>query len=330
MKNNRFFTLAVGTIGLLTLIILVGWYVLKPQPNIIQGEIEATQVKVASKLAGRIDSLYVQEGDVVSIGQILYSITSPEVKAKFAQANAVRDAASAQNQKANNGARVEEVQAAYTTWQKAEAASDFAEKSFRRIQNLFDKGVVAAQKRDEVETQFKAAKYTAAAAKSVYEMAKKGARSEDKLAAGALLNQASGVVNEVSSYLSETHLMSPINGEVASVIAERGELIGTGYPVITIVDLKDVWVSFNLREDLLSKIKKGKTFTGTIPALGNKTVEFKVTYLAVQGAYATWTATKTSGDFDRKTFEIKAKPIEQNIGLRPGMSVLVDWNKIKD
>lgn len=330
MKNNRFFTLAVATIGLLTLVILIGWYVLKPQPNIIQGEIEATQVKVASKLAGRIDSISVQEGDVVTIGQLLYTITSPEVRAKFAQANAVKDAALAQRLKAHNGARVEEVEAAYTTWQKAEAAADFAEKSFRRIQNLFDKGVVPAQKRDEVETQFKAAKYTAEAAKSVYMMAKKGARNEDKLAAGAMVNQASGVVSEVSSYLDETHLKSPINGEVASVIAERGELIGTGYPVITLVDLSDVWVTFNLREDLLAKIKKGKVFTGVIPALGNKEVQFKVTYMAVQGAYATWTATKTSGDFDRKTFEIKAKPTNQNVGLRPGMSVLVDWNKIKD
>jgi HlyD family secretion protein len=330
MKNNRFFTLAVGTIGLLTLIILIGWYVLKPQPNIIQGEIEATQVKVASKLAGRIDTLYVHEGDEVSIGQMLYTITSPEVHAKYEQANAVKDAAMAQRLKANNGARAEEIQAAYTTWQKAEAAADFAEKSYRRIQNLFDKGVVPAQKRDEVETQYKAAKYTAESAKAVYDMAKKGARNEDKMAAGALVNQASGVVSEVSSYLNETHLKSPINGEVASVIAERGELIGTGYPVITLVDLSDVWVSFNLREDLLAKIKKGKTFTGTIPALGNKEVEFTVTYIAVQGAYATWTATKTSGDFDRKTFEIKAKPTAKNIGLRPGMSVLVDWNKIKD
>lgn len=330
MKNNRFFTLAVGTIGLLTLVILIGWYVLKPQPNIIQGEIEATQVKVASKLAGRIDSIYVKEGDVVTVGQMLYTLTSPEVKAKYAQANAVKDAAMAQRLKANNGARQEEIQAAYTTWQKAEAAADFAEKSYRRIQNLFDKGVIPAQKRDEVETQFKAAKFTAESAKAVYDMAKKGARNEDKLAAGALVNQASGVVSEVSSYLDETHLKSPINGEVASVIAERGELIGTGYPVITIVDLKDVWATFNLREDLLAKIKKGKIFKAKIPALGNKEVELKVTHIAAQGAYATWTATKTSGDFDRKTFEVKAKPTQPNVDLRPGMSVLVDWNSLED
>ena len=330
MKNNRFFMLAVGTIGLLTLIILVGWYILKPQPYIIQGEIEATQVKVASKLPGRIDSLYVKEGDAVAVGQLLYTLSSPEVTAKFAQVNAVKAAAEAQRLKANNGARIEEIQAAYTTWQKAEAAADFAEKSFKRIQNLFNKGVVAAQKRDEVETQYKAAKYTAEAAKAVYDMAKKGARNEDKAAAGALVNQATGAVSEVSSYLSETHLMSPINGEISSIIAEKGELIGTGYPVITLVDLKDVWVSFNLREDFLSKIKMGKSFKGKVPALGDKEIEFKISHIAVLGAYATWTATKTSGDFDRKTFEVKAKPVQQNLGLRPGMSVLVDWNKMED
>lgn len=330
MKNNRFFLLAVGTIALLTVIILVGWYVLKPQPYIIQGEIEATQVKVASKLAGRVDSLCVKEGDAVTAGMLLYTLSSPEVHAKYEQASAVRQAALAQSQKANNGARQEEIEAAYTTWQKAEAAADFAQKSFKRIQNLFDKGVVAAQKRDEVETQYKAAKYTAESAKAVYEMYKKGARNEDKLAAGALVNQASGAVNEVSSYLRETHLTSPINGEVASVIAERGELIGSGYPVITLVDLKDVWVTFNLREDFLSKIKMGKTFKGVIPALGSKEVQFKVTYIAALGTYATWTATKTSGDFDRKTFEIKARPVDAQVGLRPGMSVLVNWNNIEE
>lgn len=330
MKNNRFFSLAVGSIALLTVLILAGWYVLKPQPNIIQGEVEATQVKIASKLAGRIDSIGVKEGEMVHIGQLLYTISSPEVHAKYAQATAVKEAAMAQRTKANNGARTEEIEAAYTTWQKAEAAADFAQKSFKRIQNLYDKGVVAAQKRDEVETQYKAAKFTAESAKSVYEMAKKGARNEDKMAAGALVSQASGVVSEVSSYLDETNLKSPINGEVASIIAERGELIGTGYPVITIVDLKDIWVSFNVREDYLAKIKMGKTFMGKIPALGNKEIEFKVSHIAVLGAYATWTATKTSGDFDRKTFEVKARPVAADAGLRPGMSVLVNWNDIKD
>jgi HlyD family secretion protein len=328
MKNNKN-TITVILIAVLIAFTSFSVYIMyKPAPLEIQGEIDATQVKVGSKIPGRIDSLLVKKGEHITTNTLLYTINSPEVTAKLQQAQAARDAASAQNQKAAKGARDEDIQAAFNTYQKAKAAADFARKTFQRIENLYNEGVVAAQKKDEVETKMIAAIETEKAAKAIYDKAKTGARVEDKLAASALVKQADGVVSEVTSYLDETHIYSPIDGEIANIIAERGELVASGYPVVTVVDLNDVWASFFLREDLLADIQKGSVLEATVPALKNQTVKFEVTYIHVMGDFATWTATKTSGDFDMKTFEVHARPIEKVKGLRPGMSVLVDWKNI--
>jgi HlyD family secretion protein len=313
-------------------IIFIGyaiWIVARPIPLEVQGEVEATQVKVASKLIGRIDSLLVHKGDDVEAGTLLFTLSSPELDAKYLQATAVRKAAGAQKEKADNGAQKEDIAAAFNSWQTALASSDFAKKTFQRVDNLFKSGVVAEQQKDEAETRMKAAAETEKAARSLYDKAKKGARYEDKASAGALVMQADGVLTEVNSYLSETRIFAPVRGEIANIIAERGELVPAGYPVITIVDLQDVWVTFNLREDLLSSVKKGSTFNARFPALGMKEVLLKVNYINTLGEFATWNATKTSGDFDMKTFEVHAAPIEKTEGLRPGMSALVNWDAVK-
>jgi len=300
-----------------------------PVPLEIQGEVEATQVKVASKLIGRIDSLAVKKGDVTIPGMLLFRISSPELEAKYSQASAVRLAAGAQREKAFNGAQKEDIQAACNSWQMALAASDYARKTFARIQNLYMDGVVSEQQRDEAETKMKAAVETEKAAHNLYDKAKNGARYEDKNAAGALVLQADGVMNEVGTYLGERNIKAPIQGEVANVLAECGELIPAGYPVVTIVDLSDVWVSFNLREDLLADVKKGSILPARFPALGMKEVALKVTYINALGDFATWNATKTRGDFDLKTFEIQAVPVEKIEGLRPGMSAVVNWDLLR-
>ncbi len=318
--------------AILALIVFIGyaiWIVSKPIPVEVQGEVEATQIKVASKLVGRVDSMLVHKGDEVTAGALLFTINSPELEAKYQQASAVRLAAGAQKQKADNGAQKEDIQAAFNSWQMALAASEFAQKTFARVQNLYKDGVVPEQQRDEAETRMKAAVETEKAARSLYEKAKKGARYEDKDAAGALVLQAEGVLSEVGSYLNEKHIYAPIKGEVANILAESGELVPAGYPVITIVDLDDVWVTFNLREDLLADIRKGSVFKARFPALGMKEVDLKVTYINALGEFATWNATKTSGDFDMKTFEVHAVPVGKIEGLRPGMSALVNWDNLR-
>lgn len=319
-----------GAVGLILIFIGYAIFIVsRPVPLEIQGEVEATQIKVASKLVGRIDSLAIKKGDEINPGMLLFTISSPELEAKFSQASAVRQAAGAQRDKAFNGAQKEDIQVAYNNWQTAFTAAEFARKTYSRIQNLYKDGVIPEQQKDEVETKMKAAQETEKAAQSLYQKAKNGARYEDKNAAGALVLQADGVISEVSSYLSERRITAPIRGEVANVLAERGELIPAGYPVVTIVDLSDVWVTFNLREDLLAAIQKGSLIPARFPALGMKEIMLKVTYINVLGDFATWNATKTRGDFDMKTFEIHAVPVDATKGLRPGMSAIVNWDQVR-
>jgi len=328
MKKTKHYVIATAILAVIIFIGYAIWIVARPIPLEVQGEVEATQVKVASKLIGRIDSLLVHKGDDVQPGMLLFTISSPELDAKYLQASAVRKAAGAQKEKADNGAQKEDIQAAFNSWQTALAAAEFAKKTFQRVDNLFKSGVVAEQQKDEAETRMKAAVEMEKATRSLHGKAKKGARYEDKASAGAMVMQADGVLTEVNSYLSETRIFAPIRGEIANIIAERGELVPAGYPVVTIVDLDDVWVTFNLREDLLASVRKGSTFKARFPALGMKEVLLKVNYINALGEFATWNATKTSGDFDMKTFEIHAVPVEKINELRPGMSALVNWDKL--
>jgi HlyD family secretion protein len=204
---------------------------------------------------------------------------------------------------------------------------DIAQKSYERVQVLFENEVVSAQKKDEAEANYKAMKATEQAAHAQYEMVRNGAQQEDKLAAEAQLNRAKGAVAEVESYLNETFLVSPVDGEISERYPNVGELVGTGAPIMDVMDPDDMWVSFNIREDLLGDIRMGETFTAVIPALKNKEITLKVTYMKDRGSYAAWRATKTTGQFDAKTFEVKAVPTEKVEGLRPGMSVLKSGSK---
>ena len=307
----------------------IGWIVLKPEPIMLQGQAEATEVRVSGKVPGRIDKFMVSEGMSVTKGDTLVLISSPELNAKLLQATSAEDAANAQNQKANKGARAEQIAGAYELWQKAEVGLKLAEKTFNRVQNMFTENVVPAQKRDEAEANYQAAVATAKAAKSQYDMAVNGAEKEDKLAALAMVNRAKGAVSEVESYLSETMLVSPISGEVSDIFPKQGELVGSGAPIMNIVDLNDMWVVFNIREDLLPNIRVGKELNASIPALGKKSVKLRVNYIKAMASYATFKATKNNGSFDVKSFEVRAVPVAQIEGLRPGMSLMVDYGKMK-
>ena len=329
-KRHSGMLIAFSTLLLvIVLVSIVGWIVLKPEPIILQGQVEATEVRVSGKVPGRIDKFLVSEGMTVNKGDTLVLISSPELNAKLMQATSAEEAANAQNQKANKGARAEQIVGAYELWQKAEVGVKLAEKTFNRVQNMFNESVVPAQKRDEAEANCQANIATSRAAKSQYDMVLNGAEKEDKLAAAAMVRRAKGAVSEVESYLSETMLVSPINGEVSDVFPKRGELVGSGAPIMNIVDLSDIWVVFNIREDHLTNISIGKEFEANLPALGNKTFKLKVNYIKAMASYATFKATKNNGGFDVKTFEVRAKPISSIEGLRPGMSLMVDYAKLK-
>lgn len=323
-KNKDLRTGLIALIIVVILIFIVGLIINRQEPIIIQGEADASEIRISGKITGRINQFNVEEGSQVNLGDTLVIIDSPELSAKLEQANAAENAAQAQNKKAIKGARKEQIMGAFEMWQKAQVGVDISKKSYDRVQRLFDKGVVTAQKRDESEAQYKAAVATANAAKSQYDMAKNGAESEDKEAALALVDRAKGAVNEVKSYFKEITLTSPINGEVTDVYPKQGELVGAGAPIMSIVDLNDIWFTFNVREDLLGELKMGKTFKIKVPALENQVVEVKVTYIKALASYATWKATKTTGQFDVKTFEVRARPTAKVANLRPGMTALFE------
>lgn len=327
MKKRNVIWLIIAVVVIIAVVALVGWYLKRSEPTIIQGTVECTTYKASSKIAGRIEEMKVEQGDHVTKGQLLYVLSTPELDAKLRQAEAVKSAATALDQKALAGARVQQIEAALNMWQKAQAGKELAQKTYDRVKALYDKGVVPEQKFDEADANYRAMVATEMAAKAQYDLAVAGASKEDKDAAAAQVQQAEGVVSEVESYISDAMVYAPVDGEVSTIIAEQGELVGTGYPVVAILDTTDTWVTFNIKETLLPKITVGMKMTAYVPAL-DRNVELEVMYISVQADFATWSATRTQGSFDIRTFAVKARPVTDVENIRPGMSVLVNWDEL--
>ena len=273
LREKKERSLVVGLIALIVIIVvlaLIGLFLLKPEPQIIQGQAEATQVRVSGKLPGRVVEFMVEEGQHVLAGDTLVHIHSSLVEAKLSQAEAMETVAKAQNKKVDSGTRVELLNSAYDMWQQAQAGLTIAKKTYERMQSLYKKGVVSEQKRDEAEAAYKAMVATESAAKSQYEMAKAGAQAEDKAAAAAMVAAAQGSVAEVESILSDSYLTAPTDGEISDIFPNVGELVSLGAPIMNVLKLDDMWVSFNVREDLLENLTMGAEVQAIIPALENK------------------------------------------------------------
>ena len=327
MKKKNIIGLLVTITVFAVVLILSIYFFSNREPVYLQGQVEAKQINVAPKVPGRVKVIYKQEGDQVHKGDLLLELESTELDAKLSQAEAARLAAQAQSDKAQRGARSEQIQGAYNVWQQAQAAAELAEKTYQRVSNLYNDKVLPAQKKDEAYTQMVALQKQAEAAKSQYEMAKNGARVEDKTAAQALVAQAQGVITEVNAYKDGAKVFALADAEIQTIIPNEGEIVNAGYPVMNLIDTQDEWVVFNIREDKMADFKIGTKFKGIVPALGNQEIEMEVKHIAVQADFATWTATKSKGDFDKKTFAIKAYPTQKVKDLRPGMSVLVEDNR---
>lgn len=321
-QHNNILLAIAGFVVVVIIVAIIGFFALDRDPELIQGQVEVTEYRVSSKVPGRILELRVKEGDFVKAGDTLAILDAPEVRAKMEQAQGAEAAAAALELKAQNGARQEQIQGAYQLWQQAMAGVEIAKKSYERIQRLFDEGVISAQKRDEVYANYKAMEAQERAAKSQYDLAVNGARREDKLAAQAQVNRARGAVSEVNSYINETVQIAQMDGEVSNIYPKVGELVGTGSPIMTISVMSDLWGTFNVREDQLNGLAVGSTFTAFVPAF-NKEIQMKVYYMKDQGSYAVWKATKANGQYDLKTFEVKARPVDKLDGLRPGMSLII-------
>lgn len=321
-QHTNILLAVLGFTTVVVIVAVVGFLTLGRQPEVIQGQVEVTEYRVSSKVPGRILELRVKEGDYVKVGDTLAILDAPEVKAKMTQAQSAENAASAMDEMAKNGARAEQIRGAFSVLQQAKAGLDIAQKSYNRVQRLFDEGVMSAQKRDEAFANYKAMEAQVKAAQSQYDMARNGARREEKMAAAAQVARAKGAVQEVNSYINETVQVAQMEGEVSDVYPRVGELVGTGSPIMTISVMKDMWGTFNVREDQLNGMAVGSTFTAFVPAF-NKEVQMKVYYMKDEGSYAVWKATKANGQYDLKTFEVKARPVKPMESLRPGMSLVI-------
>ncbi len=321
-QHTNILLAVLGFATVVLIVALIGHLALQRDPEEIQGEMEVEEYRVSGKVPGRILALLAKEGDFVQAGDTLAIIEAPEVNAKMVQAQSAADAATAMAQMANNGARKEQIQAAAQILEQAKAGLEIAEKSYKRMKKLYDEEVISAQKFDEAEALYKSAQAQVKTAQSNYQMAVNGAREEERRAAAAAAGQARGAVQEVRGYVKETIQTAQMAGEVTDVYPKVGELVGTGTPIMTIAMMEDQWATFNIREDQLKGIKVGQEITVRIPALDIE-AKMKVTSMKDKGSFAVWKSTKASGQYDQKTFEVKARPAEAIDGIRPGMSVIL-------
>lgn len=326
-QKEKGLTVGLAAIVLVVVVLaLIGFFLLEPKSETIQGQAEATQIRVSGKLPGRIAEYWVEEGQRVFKGDTLVRISSPDAEAKLLQASAMESVYKASNEKVDKGARKEVIQSAYDMWQKSLAGLEIAKKSFERVETLYQKGVVSAQKRDEAEAQYKAMVATESAARAQYEMAVNGAQDEDKEAAAAMVRAAQGSVDQVKSVLADSYLTAPADGEVSEIFPHVSELVGTGAPIMNVLLLDEMWVTFNVREELLKDFAMGQEIEAYIPAL-DRDATLKVYHIKDMGSYAVWRATKATGSYDARTFQIKARPVTAVENLRPGMSVLIRKSK---
>jgi len=313
------FAIVVVVVALLA---IFGFLFLNKPDEIIEGQADATAVRISGKLPGRVVDLYVEEGDMVKAGDTLVHIHSSLADAKLVQAMGMETAAKAMNRKVDAGTRSQIIQSAYDLWQQARSAESITKKTYDRMQTLYSEGVMSEQKRDEAKAAYDAAVAASSAAKSQYELAKQGAQSEDKESAAAMVDVAKGGVGEVQALLEDQYLTAPCDGQIDVVYPHVGELVSLGAPIMSLLKIQDKWITFNVREEYLEDMTLGKEIEVMIPALGRKETKAKIYYIRDLGSYATWHATKTTGDWDSKTFEVKARPTEQLPDLRPGMTVI--------
>lgn len=315
---------SIITLSALVAFIAYGlWLANKPVSVPLQGQFEANTINITAKITARIATQHVREGDSVQQGGLLVTLDSPELRAKQSQVAALSSAAQAKLSLVNAGARDEDIRAAEAAWRRAVVAADLADKTFKRLHALYQEKLISQQRNDEAEANFGAAQAAERAARAQYDAALHGARNQDKQAAGAMANQAAGQVAEVEAAAADIKLLAPLAAEVDKLVLHVGELAPAGFPIMTLVDLKDTWATFNIREDDLAGIHVGSELDGKVPALGGLAVKLKVYYISPKGDFATWRPTRLSGGYDVKTFEIRARPVVPVEGLRPGMSVLV-------
>ena len=325
MEQNRK-SLSIAFVVVLIAVVLftaIGMILMRKQPLVLQGQAEATEIRISGKLPGRIDTFLVKEGEWVKQGDTLVVINSPTVEAKYRQLDALEQVAVQQNKKIDAGTRRQIIATAQQLWNKTKSDLSLAQTTYNRILTLYRDSVVTSQRKDEVEALYKSAVAAERAAHEQYQMAVDGAQIEDKESARSMVNAARSTVEEVTSLLVDSRLTAPEDGQIATIFPKRGELVAPGTPIMNLVVMSDVHAVLNVREDLMPHFSMGGKFKADVPAIAKKGVEFEIYYIRPLGRFATWKSTKQTGSYDLQTFEIHARPTTTVDGLRPGMSVLL-------
>lgn len=319
---------AAATIVVISTAVIVGlslWYLVQPQPLLVQGEADATRIDIAARVEGRIGQRPVSRGDNVSAGQLLVTIDNPELRMKLSEAEAARLVAVADLTRINVGTRAEVIAERKAAVAASEASVTLAQQTYDRTVQLTKSETASLQKLDEATASLDVAKRSLEQAKFASDEAVAGYTAEERGVAKAAVGKAEAAIVTLKAQVAELTVSAPIAAQVYQVAAEPGEYVSPGIPLLSLIDLGDVWLRFDLREDLLKGLKVGNRFSARVPALGDVPIEVEVRTIATRGEYAGWRATRATGDFDLRTFEVRAYPVNKVDALRPGMSAYVDW-----
>jgi HlyD family secretion protein len=300
------------------------WYVTRPQPLLVQGEADATRIDIAARVDGRIDKRPVSRGDNVTAGQVLLTIENQQLLTKLQEAEAARAVSLADLVRIQTGTRAETIASRKAAVGAGEASVKLAQQTYDRVKQLADRDFASAQRLDEATASLDVAITNGEQAKLAYQAAVTGATAEELAIAKASVARADAAIATLKVQVEELVVKAPAAAQIYQIGTEPGEFVSPGVPLLTLVNLSDVWLKFNLREDLIKGMKVGDRLDVTVPALGTKPVTVAIRTIATRGEYAGWRATRATGDFDLRTFEVRAYPVEQLAGLRPGMSVYFD------
>jgi HlyD family secretion protein len=301
------------------------WYLVRPEPLLIQGEVDATRMDLAARVDGRVGEIPVERGQDIAAGAVLVRIDNPETLAKRKQAIAAKVVAEAQLANINVGTRPEVIAARKAELERAQAAVVLAQKTFDRTSQLARESFAPQAQLDQNKDRLEEAQKAADQAQSAYTQAVNGYTKEEREIAVADVQKAAADIESVQSIIDQMVVYAPVASQVYKRNVEPGEFISPGVPLITLIDLSDTWVHFDLREDLVRQLKVGDRFEVRIPALSDRPIMVEVKLIATKGEYAGWRATRATGDFDLRTFAIRAYPVEKVPELRPGMSAYTDW-----
>src|SRR5215813_12127869 len=236
------------------------WYLVQPQPLLVQGEVDATRFDIAARVDGRVAERPVGRGQDVAANAVLVKIDNPETIAKHEQAVAAKIGADAQLANINAGTRVEVIAAKKAALERAQASVVVAQKTYDRVSQLAERGNAPIARLDQVTDALHESQRAVDQARSAHEQAVNGYTAEERQIAAANVGKALADIKAVQSIIDQMVVYAPVAAQVYQRNVEPGEYVSPGVPLVTLIDLSDLWIHFDLREDLVKRLKIGDRF----------------------------------------------------------------------